>query len=275
MKKAFICYSSQDKPFAYDLAINLRRCGIKVWFDSWEIKVGDSLHDKISQGLDSSDYLIAVISTFSIKSDWVKRELNSALATELARKVKKVLPVVLDIDRNDLPPFLQDRKFADFRLDPTAAFRDLYEAINGHRNETIAFVSRNILLPVDRIVKGLDKYAKYALEMFVVSADNPEGIGFVEESTPTRSVYEAEQDLQRTVSGFATLNAYGVITTVIDVWKYEGTIKYYRCAAQLTKIGYAVAQEIGIEEIKAIRLDLLPYHIEEEHGLSYSPATTY
>ena len=264
MKKTFICHSSQDKKFVYDLATNLTRCGIKVWFDTWEIKVGDSLHDKISKGIDTSDYLIVVISRSSIKSDWVKRELNSVLASEISEKVKKVLPVLLDIDPIELPTFLRDRKFADFRIDPTDAFRDLYEAINGHRNRRIAFVSSSVMLPVDRIVNGLDKYAIEALKQFIITADNPEGIGFVEDRTPTRSVYEAEQDLQGTVSGFATLKAYGIITSVIDVWKYEGLIKYYRCAAQLTRIGFDVANELGFNEIKNIRFDFLPYHIENK-----------
>jgi len=52
---------------------------IGVWYDKWEIKVGDSLIEKIQEGLDIHDYLAIILSPESVSSEWVKRELNSAV----------------------------------------------------------------------------------------------------------------------------------------------------------------------------------------------------
>jgi hypothetical protein len=60
MPKVFISHSSTDKHFTSRLAQDLKRSGIPVWYDSWEIRVGDSIVEKIDQGLKECDYLIIV-----------------------------------------------------------------------------------------------------------------------------------------------------------------------------------------------------------------------
>ena len=50
--KIFLSHSSKDKEFVRKLADDLKTYGLSVWFDEWEIKVGDSITNKISQGID-------------------------------------------------------------------------------------------------------------------------------------------------------------------------------------------------------------------------------
>ncbi|MFR0765356.1 MAG: toll/interleukin-1 receptor domain-containing protein [Alistipes communis] len=76
------------------------------------IKVGDSINDKISQGLAESDYFVIALSQHSINSEWVKRELNSAMITEIESKKVHVLPV--KISDCQIPVLLRDKKHADF-----------------------------------------------------------------------------------------------------------------------------------------------------------------
>jgi len=45
-KIIFISYSSQDKKFVSKLANDLLGHKIQVWWDSWEMKVGDSIGKK-------------------------------------------------------------------------------------------------------------------------------------------------------------------------------------------------------------------------------------
>lgn len=115
MSSIFLSYSHIDKPFANRLATDLRQKGHYTWIDDSEIKVGDSLIEKIREGIDKADYLGAIISQSSINSDWVKKELDIAMNQEIQGKKIKVLPILLsDID---LPGFLLGKKYADFRDD--------------------------------------------------------------------------------------------------------------------------------------------------------------
>ena len=47
MSSIFLSHNSVDKPFVRKLANDLRRRGHYAWVDEAEIKVGDSLIDKI------------------------------------------------------------------------------------------------------------------------------------------------------------------------------------------------------------------------------------
>ncbi|MCO5382635.1 MAG: toll/interleukin-1 receptor domain-containing protein [Methanosarcina barkeri] len=108
-------YSHIDKSFANRLVTDLRQKGHYIWIDDSEIKVGDSLIEKIREGIDSVDYLGAIISQSSINSYWVKKELDVAMNQEIQGKKIKVLPILLN--NVDLPGFLLGKKYADFTDD--------------------------------------------------------------------------------------------------------------------------------------------------------------
>ena len=67
----FISHSSKNKPFVEELISDLKREDVDVWFDKWEIHVGDSILQKIEEGLNNKDYLAIVLSKDSVKSEWV------------------------------------------------------------------------------------------------------------------------------------------------------------------------------------------------------------
>ncbi len=46
MPSLFLSHSSADKTFVEKLAKDLEGVGVNVWFDKWEIKVGDSLRGR-------------------------------------------------------------------------------------------------------------------------------------------------------------------------------------------------------------------------------------
>lgn len=93
--KVFISHTSDDHEFVLVLAKKLKDDGIDVWIDDWELDVGDSIVKKISEGLQKSSFLIVVLSKYSIKSEWVLRELNSTLMRQLGRDHIVILPVLL------------------------------------------------------------------------------------------------------------------------------------------------------------------------------------
>ncbi|MCL5028414.1 MAG: toll/interleukin-1 receptor domain-containing protein [Bacteroidetes bacterium] len=123
----FICHSSIDKPFVRKLAQSLKTYNIEVWFDEWEIKVGESLREKIETGITKSSYLCVVLSKNSVKSKWVTRELNAAFAKEMETNKVFILPLL--IDKCKLPLFLKDKKYANFLESYETGLNDLLESV--------------------------------------------------------------------------------------------------------------------------------------------------
>lgn len=120
---AFISHSSKDKPFVRKLAADLTAAGVSIWLDEQRIRVGDSIPDQIAQGLAESDIFLIALSDNSISSEWVKRELNNALVTEIARRKVKILP--LKLTECQIPEVIRDKKYADF----TKSYREGLEAL--------------------------------------------------------------------------------------------------------------------------------------------------
>ena len=114
MSSIFISYAHKDKEFAKKLAGDLRDFGHTVWIDETELLVGDSLTEKISNAIDNVDFVTAIISSASINSSWVKKELDLASNREMDEGRVIVLPILLDDIK--LPGFLKGKLYADFRL---------------------------------------------------------------------------------------------------------------------------------------------------------------
>jgi hypothetical protein len=90
---AFISHASEDKDdFVRPLAHALEEKGLKVWFDEFTLRVGDSLRRSIDDGLSRSRFGIVVISPAFLRKDWPQRELDGLVAREIDG-VKVILPV--------------------------------------------------------------------------------------------------------------------------------------------------------------------------------------
>lgn len=112
-RSVFLCHSSADKPFVRRLARHLLRYGFNVWLDEFELAIGDSIIERLAVAIDTVTYVLAVISTHSAESNWVKKELSLAMTRETVDARVVVLPVV--IDDCELPAQLRDKLYADFR----------------------------------------------------------------------------------------------------------------------------------------------------------------
>ncbi len=108
----FLSHNSEDKNFVRRLASDLETHNIKYWLDEAEIKIGESLIEKIRQGIDDVDYVAVVLSPNSISSPWVQREIDVAMNQEIQGKRIKVLPIMYK--KCDLPGFLLGKLYADF-----------------------------------------------------------------------------------------------------------------------------------------------------------------
>lgn len=129
--RVFLAHSSSDKSFVRDLARRLRQADVRVWLDEWEICVGDSIVEKIEQGLRESDYLAVVLSAASVDSAWVKRELNSAIMRQMTDQSITVLPVLRE--HCDIPAVIADIYYADCSRNIDKGVTDLVNAIRSQR----------------------------------------------------------------------------------------------------------------------------------------------
>lgn len=130
MPSVFISYSNKDRQFVERLASDLKATGLRVWYDQWELKVGDSLISKISAGIRAQDYLVVVLSRSSVTSEWVRKELSAALMRELNEKRVIVLPVL--IENCEIPPLISDKVYADFIKDYASGLKTLLSAFPGY-----------------------------------------------------------------------------------------------------------------------------------------------
>lgn len=125
--QAFLCHSSEDKVIVEQFANRLKSSKHYVWFDKWEIKIGDSIVEKINNGLGGMTHLIIFLSKASVNKPWVKKELSSALMRKLKDNSVKIMPI--KIDDTDIPPIISDIKYADCTEDLESGFQQLISDI--------------------------------------------------------------------------------------------------------------------------------------------------
>ena len=98
----FISHASEDTDsFVRGLAAELTRLGLRVWFDEWTLRLGDSLRAKIDEGLRASSYGVVVLSPNFFTKNWPQAELDALFAIEMSGK-KVVLPVRHGLTHHEL-----------------------------------------------------------------------------------------------------------------------------------------------------------------------------
>jgi hypothetical protein len=110
----FLSHSQRDKQFARKLANDLTARGVHVWLDEAVMFLGDSLLDKIRNAIEKVDYFAVILSRRSVVSDWVHREIEIAMQSEIAGRHIDLLPIV--IEDCELPAVFEGRVVADFRV---------------------------------------------------------------------------------------------------------------------------------------------------------------
>src|SRR4030095_6344380 len=89
----FVSHASEDKEgFVRPLVGALRSQGLRVWYDEFALKLGDSLRRSIDYGLAHSRFGFVVVSPSFLAKDWPQRELDGLVALELKGR-KVILPI--------------------------------------------------------------------------------------------------------------------------------------------------------------------------------------
>ena len=108
----FISHASEDKDaVARPLAKELEKAGLSVWYDEFEMKIGDSLRRKIDYGLAHSRFGIVIISRDFIKKGWTNYELDG-IVTRAVSDEQVMLPIWHNITKDEVvsySPTLADK----------------------------------------------------------------------------------------------------------------------------------------------------------------------
>lgn len=106
-QQVFISYSRADTEWAKSFADALKRRGIRVWLDQFQIPVGKSAGESLEAGLRESDVLVTLIDPQTSFKPNFYFELGAAIGMG-----KLVVPIVpRGVDNSKLPPELRIRRY--------------------------------------------------------------------------------------------------------------------------------------------------------------------
>ena len=175
-KDVFICHASEDKSdIIKPLVAAFKREGISYWHDEAEIKWGDSIVEKVNEGLRISRYVIVVISKHFLLKKWPQRELNSVLNVESSTGKVRVLPLIVGTDKvkRDIfqkYPLLNDKFYLTWEND-TQKIVDILKDRLGRTNkiskdDNLMMEESNYDIPIPKIPR---KFSQIDKDRFVRS----------------------------------------------------------------------------------------------------------
>lgn len=119
LHKVFLSHSSKDEKVVDMLFDEFQKSAISAWYDKYQIEPGDSITDKINEGLKESELGIICISNSFLDSStgWTKSELNYFVQRRMNNPEKMFIIVNIDVPHSELPPLVQDYKYIDLKRD--------------------------------------------------------------------------------------------------------------------------------------------------------------
>lgn len=180
--KILLSHSHLDKAIVEPVAIRLRQIfgEDKVFYDSWSIRPGDNIIEKINQGLGDSEIIFFFVTANSIKSEFVSLEWRNALYSKL--KGKKVL-VPVRVDGTEMPAVLMENVYIDMHLHGLeVAIRQIVELCTGTwtftpQHEDFSNLRYKIIKSAIGLME-IEIKALYFAELnvsFMFALDNPTG----------------------------------------------------------------------------------------------------
>lgn len=111
----FLSHSSKDKKVVDKIFNEVQKNQIRAWYDKYEIQPGDSITDKINDGLANSDIGVICISKNFLNSStgWTKNELNYFIQRRMRSGDNDFICLNLDVPYEELPPLVQDYRYID------------------------------------------------------------------------------------------------------------------------------------------------------------------
>ena len=134
----FLCHNSKDKDEVKKVAQQLQAHNILPWLDEWELPPGQIWQPLVEEQIKT----IPSAAVFVSKNDlgpWQKPEMY-ALLNQFVQRGCPVIPVLLDTTpgQPDLPPFLANMTWVDFRKEEPDPLKQLIWGITGKKPDSHA-----------------------------------------------------------------------------------------------------------------------------------------
>lgn len=116
----FISYSSKDDKFARKLHADLQFNGVRCWFAPEDLPIAAKTRTYIDETIRRHKKLLLVLSKHSVQSDWVEKEVETAMEKEREQKTSVLFPIrlddaVMDIKAGWAADIRRNRNIGDFR----------------------------------------------------------------------------------------------------------------------------------------------------------------
>ncbi|WP_261627270.1 toll/interleukin-1 receptor domain-containing protein, partial [Pseudoalteromonas holothuriae] len=135
MIKIFISHASEDKAeFVRPLVSEISKL-YDVWYDEFNLNLGDSLLQSIQKGLIESDYGLVVLSPNFFKKHWTQAELDGLFSLEIATG-KKIIPIWHQLTFEDVAkesPILAGRLAANSSAGISTIARQIESVVSSDR----------------------------------------------------------------------------------------------------------------------------------------------
>ncbi len=170
----FISHATEDKNAVADpLAKALSKAGLAVWYDTYELDIGDRLRRSIEQGLSQSRYGIIVLSPDFFKKHWPQLELDG-LAQREENGQKVILPIWYNVTAEDVKkfsPLLADRIAATWDNGLDSVVQSIVRVVNKDKSQPAT-----VLPKTNKATLFISKYRKsiFSVALLVVLT----GLGF-------------------------------------------------------------------------------------------------
>ncbi len=136
--RIFVSHSHFDNDTCRTLVAFLKARFPDIFFDESELHGGDDWFRRIQHEVIARPIFIVVLTTNSVKADWVAEETNLALAKSVKDKSRRVIPVMVDplltLEQIEaFAPILTLRQIVDLSASaPQSHWDDLLHTIEGH-----------------------------------------------------------------------------------------------------------------------------------------------
>lgn len=209
--RVFLSFAFEDEKLAERIARALNDKGIDTWWAGWCIAAGDSIRQKIDEGLSGCTHFIVLLTPRSVTKPWVLQEMDAGLVRKLSSGTKFIV-LRSDLSPAALPPLLQGSLSP--AVDPNAFdVTQLINDIHGISRKPPLGMAPNVVQQAKVTLTGYSAAATSLAKYFVDNTD------FARKFEPRKPI--AELALTTGLSHDDVVDAAHELTGLVSVYREE------------------------------------------------------
>lgn len=226
--EVFLCHATEDKPLASKIAHDLMEAGIDTFYDDWSIAAGDSLREKIDEGIEECSHFVVLLTPRSLNKRWVQAEIDGGFVKRIEGSAV-FIPVRYELPMSEVPPLLRGLLSPELTEENyESALRRLIGDLWGVSRKPDLGAAPSFGAPVSNMPTGFSKGAERIAKLLV------DGSNQGREGDPHLAVDEIKEEANLTIEE---------IEIAVDELESHG------CAEPLRILG---APPLGYTRVKAL-----------------------